>query len=150
MPNYYYTIFNYLLILTFIITAILPWLIKRHKFVVLFVFYIVSTATLSIAMYKGAEISNNQDEKRIVELGYNWHSDNPYANVSEENRKEVEQLERSLMGLGWPMKGILSAMFFDFCLTIVLGISAIINWLYIRYIRRHTKSLPSTGQSADV
>lgn len=126
------TLSLFVLIAPLLIAMVLPWLIKRNKWI-LPVSYIFLIIVCSVYIYKDAEKYTKQNEDRIVALGYEWNATNPYANVAEADIDEIKSLEMSLMGVGWQMRGAMSAMFYDFLLTLFFGLSALVRWLFVRY-----------------
>jgi hypothetical protein len=62
-----------------------------------------------------------QDQSVIMLLkhfgGYTFHSDSnsyqvDYANVLKQNIQKVQELEKSYMGIGWPLKAIFSFVYY--------------------------------------
>jgi len=63
-----------------------------------------------------------------------------YDNVLPENLERVKRLEISVMGIGWPLKAIMSFVFYSPYLLIVYGVGQLIR----RVKRKKKKHTPNT------
>ncbi|RZK05284.1 MAG: hypothetical protein EOO43_22090 [Flavobacterium sp.] len=97
----------------------------RHKFVVYLTISILITATIALTFGWWAKTS---DELLLEYYGYNFQAMNAaerFENVSANNMEQVENLEKSLMGIGWPLKVIMTYVFYFPYLLIVYSLTSL-------------------------
>ena len=92
---------------------------SQNKFLGYFIPTIIITTILWIAFAWWADFSN---ELLLKYYGYNFEGMNAqeyYANVSSEDLEKVHEIERSMGGIGWPLKAIIMApLFFIYSLVV--------------------------------
>lgn len=91
----------------------------KYNFILYLISAIIITSTLTFFF---AWWSNYSDEILLSHYGYNFDFMNDfekYEKVSAENLDEVKKLEMSMMGIGWPLKAIMSFVFYSPYLLIV-------------------------------
>ena len=74
--------------------------------------------------------SNKSDQILLSYYGYNIDGMNEaefYEKVSEKKIERVKELQRSLMGIGWPLKAIMSYIYYFPYLLIAYLISYLVN-----------------------
>jgi hypothetical protein len=99
----------------------------KYKFIVYLTIGILITATITLIFAWWTDISN---EILLSLYGYDFEAMNDierFANVTEENMKRVKNLEISIMGIGWPLKAIMSYAFYSPYLLIVYLITYLVK-----------------------
>ena len=112
-----------LLIGLFLCPIIISWqlnkLVIRYKFIFYLILGILTTAAITLTLGWWIDYSDN---KLLDHYGYNFDAMNDterFEKVSPENLEQVKSLERSIMGIGWPLKIILTYVFYAPYLLIV-------------------------------
>lgn len=86
--------------------------VRRYNFIIYLVSGIVVTSILTIILGWWSSTSNVM---LLSHYGYNYDAMNNterLANVSAENLERVKNLEKSSMGIGWPLKTIITFLFY--------------------------------------
>lgn len=112
-----------LLIGLFLSPIIIAWrlnrLLIRYKFIIYLTFGILTTATIALTFGWWTDYSNY---KLLGHFGYNFDAMNDkerFEKVSPDNIEKVKSIETSIMGIGWPLKVILTYVFYSPYLLIV-------------------------------
>ena len=99
------------------------WRLNKINIKFTFIYYliigIVATVFLTLSF---AWWTNKSDKILLTYYGYNINGMNDtefYEKVLPENIKRVKSLEISIMGIGWPLKAIMTYMFYSPYLLIV-------------------------------
>jgi hypothetical protein len=99
----------------------------KYKFIVYLTVGVLITATITLIFAWWTDISN---EILLSHYGYDFDAMNDierFTNVTEENMKRVKNLEISIMGLGWPLKAIMTYVFYFPYLLLVYLITYILK-----------------------
>jgi hypothetical protein len=99
----------------------------KYKFIVYLTVGVLITATITLLFAWWTDISN---EILLSHYGYDFDAMNDierFTNVTEENMKRVKILEISIMGLGWPLKAIMTYAFYSPYLLIVYLITYLVK-----------------------
>jgi hypothetical protein len=111
--------------------------VKKYKFLVYLTFGIVITSIITLTFGWWSDTSN---EMLLSHYGYNLDAMNDterFANVSPENLERVKSIEISMMGIGWPLKAIITfAMYSPYILIVYL----------IAYLIQKTKTSAVRGK----
>lgn len=73
------------------------------------IYFVISLIVLAILIFTFSWWSYESDLILLRNYGYNIDGMNEmefYGKVSSENMEEVKRLEKSIMGIGWPLKAI--------------------------------------------
>jgi hypothetical protein len=101
-----------------------------------FIVYLISAIIISsILVLFFAWWSDYSNEILLAHYGYNFDAMNDierFENVSTENLDTVKNLEMSMMGIGWPLKAIMSYLVYSPYLLIVY----IITFFYTKRKRK--------------
>ena len=84
----------------------------RYKFIIYLTICVLTTATIALTFGWWTDYSDN---KLLEHYGYNFDAMNDterFANVSIDNMERVKSLETSIMGIGWPLKVMISYVFY--------------------------------------
>jgi hypothetical protein len=100
---------------------------------------LIITATITLIFAWWTDISN---EILLSHYGYDLDAMNDierFTNVTEENMKRVKTLEISIMGIGWPLKAIMTYVFYSPFLLLVY----LITYLFKKYKKEkeHTPNI---------
>jgi hypothetical protein len=126
---------SFFLLLVGLIVSPIILLSKINKSEIKFKFIIYLTLGLiitAIIIFIIAWWSYTSDLILIKHYGYNIDGMNEvefYGNVLPENLEEVKSLEKSIMGIGWTLKAILTFTFFSPYLLIIYLINFLISKL---------------------
>lgn len=91
-----------------LIIGVLNKLNIRFKFIVYLTFGILITVIITLAFAWWLDKSNNM---LLTHYGYNIDGMNEsevYGQVAPENKDRVKSLEKSIMGIGWPLKALMT------------------------------------------
>lgn len=91
----------------------------RYNFIIYLTFGILTTLAIALTFGWWTDYSDN---KLLEHFGYNVNAMNDkerFEKVSPDNMEKVKSIERSLMGIGWPLKVILTYVFYSPYLLIV-------------------------------
>jgi hypothetical protein len=114
------TISFILLIVLIVLPLFLINKLNKLKVKYNFILYLISaTIITSILTLFFAWWSHYSDEILLSYYGYKFDSINEFENVSAENLDKVKNLEMSMMGIGWPLKAIISYIIYCPYLLIV-------------------------------
>lgn len=112
-----------LIIVLIICPVIIIWTLNRNKIRFKFLKYLIicsCIAAIVVLVYGWwVDYSNN---KLLEHYGYNIDAINDnerFANVSFENMERVKSLEKSIMGIGWPLKVMINYILYSPYLLIV-------------------------------
>jgi hypothetical protein len=131
------TIVNFVLFIGVIISPIFIFFIVnksniKFKFIAYLTIGFILTAIIMLTLAWWADTS---DIMLLKHYGYNKDGMNEtefYGNVSPGNMDRVKSLEKNIMGIGWPVKAIMSLEFyFPFILIIY-----ILNYLICKYLAK--------------
>jgi hypothetical protein len=92
----------------------------KYNFIVYLISAILITSILTLLF---AWWTNYSNKILLSHYGYNFDSMNGFENVSAENLDRVKNLEMSMMGIGWPLKAIMSYLIYSPYLLIVYIVS---------------------------
>ena len=92
----------------------------KYNFIVYLISAILITSILTLLF---AWWTNYSDEILLSHYGYKFDSMNGFENVSSENLDKAKKLEMSMMGIGWPLKAIMSYLIYCPYLVIVYIVS---------------------------
>lgn len=84
----------------------------RYKFIIYLTICALTTATIFLTFGWWTDYSDN---KLLEHYRYNFDEMNDterFANVSIDNMEKVKSLETSIMGIGWPLKVMISYVFY--------------------------------------
>lgn len=112
----------------------------RYKFVSYLIISIIITASITWIFAWWSYIS---DIMLLAHYGYNIDGMNAkefYGHVAAENMERVKSLEKNIMGIGWPLKAILSYVIYMPYLLLVYLITYVIR--KNRKRTTHTSLLP--------
>jgi 4-amino-4-deoxy-L-arabinose transferase-like glycosyltransferase len=128
-----------LIISPFIILYVLKKRNVKHKFLSYLTLGLIITATITLIFAWWTDISN---EILLSHYGYDLDAMNDierFTNVTEENMKRVKTLEISIMGIGWPLKAIMTYVFYSPFLLLVY----LITYLFKKYKKEkeHTPNI---------
>jgi hypothetical protein len=85
---------------------------KKHNLISYLVVGILTTATITFAF---AWWANTSDKMLLAHYGYNINGMNEtefYGQVASENMKKVKELETGISGIGWPLKAMMTFIFY--------------------------------------
>ena len=119
------TTFSFILLIALIVSPLfLINKLNKLKVKYNFILYLISaTIITSILTLFFAWWSHYSNEILLSYYGYKFDSINEFENVSAENLDEVKKLEISMMGIGWPLKAIMSYLVYCPYLLIVYIVS---------------------------
>lgn len=106
------TLFIGLLISPFLIIWRLNRLHCRFRFIIYLTIGIITTATIVLTFAWWVYTS---DQMLLKHYGYNFDGMNDierFGKISPENMERVKNLEMSMMGIGWPLKAIMTYVFY--------------------------------------
>jgi len=122
------TTISFILLIALIVSPL--FLIKKlnklnvkYNFIVYLISAIIITSVLTLVLGWWAHYS---DKLLLSHYGYNFNAMNDnerFENVSIENLDRVKNLEISMMGIGWPLKAIMSYLVYSPYLLIVYIVS---------------------------
>ncbi|TKG94676.1 hypothetical protein EYV94_12080 [Puteibacter caeruleilacunae] len=95
----------------------------KYKFITYLILGVISTATITLLFGWWCNLS---DELLLSHLGYNFDAmtyTERYAKVLPENIIRVKELETSLMGIGWPLKAMITYLVYSPYIPVVYLIS---------------------------
>lgn len=93
----------------------------KYKFITYLTIGVFSTAFIALVF---AWWGDESDKLLLAHYGYNFDGMNEeefFGNVKPENMERVKSLETSMMGVGWPVKAIVSFVYYSPYLLIVYG-----------------------------
>ena len=104
-----------------------PIIISRqlHKRVIRYtfiVYLIVGTLATAAIAFTFGWWTNYSDKKLLDHLGYHFDAMNDkerFENVAPDNMEKVKSIEKGRMGIGWPLKVIMSYIFYTPYLLLV-------------------------------
>lgn len=99
----------------------------KYTFLAYLTLGILITTSITLTFAWLADISN---QILLSHYGYDfdaWNDTERFANVTEENMERVKSLESSMMGIGWPLKAILTYIFYSPYLLLVYLITYIVK-----------------------
>ena len=109
-----------------------------------FLTYLISGLILTAGiMWTFAWWADYSDQLLMSHYGYDFDAMNDterYVNVESENLVKVKQLEIGYFGIGWPLKAIMSFVFYSPYLLIVYGVGQLIR----RMKRKNKEHAPNT------
>ncbi|MEQ8241865.1 hypothetical protein [Fulvivirga sp.] len=108
-----------LLISPFLILYALNRKNTKYKFIAYLAFGILVTATITFTFAWWADTSN---EILLTHYGYNFDAIDDtelYEKVTQENIERVKSLEISMMGIGWPLRAIMTYEYYSPYLLII-------------------------------
>ncbi len=95
-----------------------------------FLLYLIVSSVLTVGiMFTFAWWAYYSDQLLMSHYGYNFDAMNDierYGNIATENLEKVKQLEFSHFGIGWPLKAIMTYIFYSPYLIIVYFIGQLI------------------------
>ncbi|HEY0740458.1 MAG TPA: hypothetical protein VGD40_03315 [Chryseosolibacter sp.] len=104
-----------------ILIALRRFDVKRYKFLVYLTFGLIITSLITLTFGWWSDTGN---EMLLDHYGYDFDAMNDtekFANVSSENLERVKSLEISRMGIGWPIKVMMTlAMYSPYILIVYL------------------------------
>ena len=103
--------------------------LKHLKYLILGLI-ITSGITLTFVWW-----ANYSDELLLSHYGYDLNAMNDlerYGNIKSENLEKVKQIEISYFGIGWPLKAIMTYVFYSPYLLIVYLIGIVIKKMKIK------------------
>ena len=130
------------LILLFIIPIIIWYHINKRKIKYKFIVYlftgIISTLLLALVLAWWVDFSNH-----LLLAYYNYDLEvvneaNSLNNVLPENIERVKSLQMSLMGIGWPLKALISYVFYSPYIFLVYLVGV---FLQKKYLTINSKSV---------
>ncbi len=101
--------------------------VNKYKFLTYLTLGVVVTSILTMLF---AWWSNTANEMLLSHYGYNFDAMNEaekFANVSPNNLERVKSLETSRMGIGWPIRAILSFVFYSPYLLVIYLIAFLVQ-----------------------
>jgi hypothetical protein len=119
------TILSFLLLIGLILVPILLFVVikKWYRLKFDFLIYLISGMILTAGiMWTFAWWADYSDQLLMSQYGYNFDAMNDeerYQNVAGENLEKLKQLEIGFGGIGWPLKAIMSFVFYSPYLLIV-------------------------------
>lgn len=106
----------------------------RNRFVLYLILSLIVTSGLILTL---AWWTDHSDQFLLSHYGYDFDAMNEietFENVLPENMARVKELEISMMGIGWPLKAILSYVFYaPYILIVYLAV-----YFYKKFERRIT------------
>jgi hypothetical protein len=121
------TIISFLLIIALITSPIVILVglkrfnVKKQKFLAYLTLVVVTTSIITLTFGWWSDSSN---EILLSHYGYDFDAMNDterFSNVSAENLERVKGLEISMMGIGWPLKTIMTfALYSPYILIVYL------------------------------
>jgi len=99
----------------------------KYKFVSYLTIGVVLTALIIIIFGWWAHFS---DQMLLKHYGYNFDAMNyneRFGNVTPDNMERVKSLEMNIMGIGWPLKVILTFVFYSPYLLIIYTVTYLIG-----------------------
>lgn len=126
------TIVSFIFIIGLIISPIvIIWRLKKqnNKYS-LFSYLAIGIFTTAIITLGFAWWADRSDKLLLAHYGYNIEGMNEtefYGHVSPENIKRVKKLEASISGIGWPLKAIMTFVFYLPYLLIIYLLSYLIE-----------------------
>jgi hypothetical protein len=127
------TILSFLLLIGLILVPILLFIgIKKwYRLKFGFLIYLISGVILTAGiMWTFAWWADYSDQLLMSKYGYNFDAmddEERYQNVASENLEKLKQLEIGFGGIGWPLKAIMSFVFYSPYLPIVYLIGQVIS-----------------------
>jgi len=115
----------------------------KYNFIVYLISAVLITSVLTLVLGWWAHFS---DKILLSHYGYNFDSMNDierFENVSDENLDRVKNLEISMMGIGWPLKAIMSYTVYSPYLLIVYIVSFF-------YTKRKKKNIQKTANRCKI
>ncbi len=146
------TIISFILLLglisapIFLFVGIKKWYRLKFSFLTYLISGLIITAVITLMFAWWADYSNIILLKHYGGYVFNPDSDGyqvSYENVLIENIDKVKSLESSIMGIGWPLKAIMTFVFYSPYLLIVYFIGQIIS----RMKRKNIEHAPNTVYS---
>jgi len=122
-----FLIFGLLLLSPVILVRIIKKTTIKQKFIVYLIFGILTTACISLVF---AWWGDESDKILLKDYGYYVDDESGmeiFENVKPENIERVKSLKTSIMGIGWPLRAILSYVFVFPYLIIVYVASYLIG-----------------------
>ena len=145
------TIISFLLLLGLISVPILlfvgikKWYRLKFDFLTYLITGLIFTAGI---MWTFAWWVDFSDQLLISHYGYDFDAMNDterFANVESENLEKVKQLEIGHFGIGWPLKAIMSFVFYSPYLLIVYGVGQLIRKMKRKKNMHLTKPIRNVG-----
>jgi uncharacterized protein YacL len=103
--------------------VLLIWRLNKLNLSYKFIFYlIIGILTTGIITLTFAWWAATSDQMLLEHYGYNFDAMNDserFEKVSPDNIERVKSLEKSMMGIGWPLKAIMTFVFYSPYLIIV-------------------------------
>jgi hypothetical protein len=126
------TIIDFILLIGLIsIPILIIWRLNKvnikYKFIAYLTIGIVITAVITLTFAWWADTS---DRMLLAHYGYNIDGMNEtefYGQVSPENMERVKSLERSMMGIGWPLKAYMTYVVYSPYILMVYFASQLIR-----------------------
>lgn len=100
----------------------------KYKFVAYLTIGVMLTALITLIF---AWWNHTSDLLLLKHYGYDIDGMNEtefYGRVLPENLDKVKSLETSIMGIGWPLKAIITFVFYSPYLLIIYGVTYLIGW----------------------
>ncbi|WMW78024.1 hypothetical protein RF683_00845 [Flavobacterium sp. 20NA77.7] len=126
------TLLTALFISPFFIIWWLNRLAIRYKFIIYLTIGVLTTAIIFLTFGWWVDIS---DQMLLEHYGYDFDAMNyteRFGKVSPENMERVKNLEMSIMGIGWPLKVILTYIFYFPYILIVYLLTYFFNKIRLR------------------
>ncbi len=127
------TIITFLLLLGLIAVPIILFVVikKWHRFKFDFITYLILGLILTAGiMWTFAWWTDYSDQQLMSHYGYDFEAMNDterFANVEPENLEKVKELEIGYFGVGWPLKAIMTFVYYAPYLLIVYLIGQVIR-----------------------
>ncbi|WP_340114195.1 hypothetical protein [Maribellus mangrovi] len=125
--------------------AIKKWYRLKFDFIAYLALGLILTAGI---MWTFAWWADYSDQFLMRHYGYDLNAMNDterFANVESENLEKVKQLEIGYLGVGWPLKAIMSFVFYSPYLLIVFGIGQLIRRMKRKKNMHLTKPIRNAG-----
>ena len=130
-----------LLIGLFLSPVFIVWRLNRlnvrYKFIIYLTICILTTAIIALTFGWWADTS---DQILLKHYGYNFDAMNDterFGSVSSDNIERVKNLEKSIMGVGWQLKVIITYVFYSPYLLIVY----LVTYLFSKKAMRTTDGI---------
>ncbi len=145
------TIISFLLLLGLIaipiilFVAIKKWYRLKFDFMTYLILGLILTAGI---MWTFAWWGDYSDQLLMSYYGYDFYAMNNterFANVEPENLEKVKQLEIGYFGIGWPLKAIISSVFYSPYVLIVYGVGQLIRRMKRKKNMHLKKTIRNTG-----
>jgi hypothetical protein len=104
----------------------------KNKFIIYMTIGVLTTGAITLTFAWWAYISN---QMLLEHYGYNFHATNDterFGKVSSVNLQRVKSLEISNMGIGWPLKAILTYIIYTPYLLIVYLVTYLFSKILLK------------------